>query len=63
MIDVRDPEAVLAKLVNAQRRFEKGGGVPVAVHDLLVELEGALADSGPFELDVSPDRWLGVRLR
>ena len=61
MIDVGEPEAVLAKLVDAQRRFEKGGGVPVAVHDLLVELEGALADSGPFELDVSPDRWLGVQ--
>jgi hypothetical protein len=60
VIDVREPEAVLAKLADAQRRFEKGGGVPVAVHDLLVELEGALADSGPFELDVSPDRWLGV---
>ena len=61
VIDVGEPEAVLAKLVDAQRRFEKGGGVPVAVHDLLVELEGALADSGPFELDVSPDRWLGVQ--
>lgn len=61
MIDVREPEAVLAKLTDAQRRFETGGGVPVAVHDLLVELEGALADSGPFELDVSPDRWLGVQ--
>jgi hypothetical protein len=61
VIDVREPEAVLAKLADAQRRFEKGGGVPVAVHDLLVELDGALADSGPFELDVSPDRWLGVQ--
>ena len=61
MIDVREPEAMLARLADAQRRFEKGGGVPVAVHDLLVELEGALAASGPFELDVSPDRWLGVQ--
>jgi hypothetical protein len=63
VIDVREPEAVLAKLAEARRRFAKGGGVPTAVHDLLVELAGAIAESGPVELDVSPGRWVRIQTR
>jgi hypothetical protein len=63
VIDVREAEAVLAKLAEARRRFEKGGGVPTAVHDLLVELAAAIAESGPVELDVSPGRWLRIQTR
>jgi hypothetical protein len=63
VVDVREPEAVLAKLADARRRFEEGGGVPIAVHDLLVELDGAIAGSGPFELDVSPRRWVRIQTR
>jgi hypothetical protein len=63
VIDVREPEAVLAKLADAWRGFEKGAGVPTAVHDLFVEIDSAIADSGPFELDVSPGRWVRIRTR
>ena len=63
VIDVREPEAVLAKLANAWRRFEQGAGVPIAVRDLLLELGGAIADSGPFELAVSPDDWVRIQTR
>jgi hypothetical protein len=63
VIDVREPEAVLAKLADARRRFEQGAGAPIAVRDLLVELECAIADSGPFELGVSPDDWVGIQTR
>jgi hypothetical protein len=63
VIDVREPEGVLAKLADARRRFEKGAGVAIAVRDLLVELDGAIADSGPFELGVSPDEWVRIQTR
>jgi len=63
VIDVREPEAVLTKLADARRRFEKGAGVPIAVRDLLVELDGAIADSGPFELEMSPGRWVRIQTR
>jgi hypothetical protein len=63
VIDVRETEAVLAKLAEARRRFEKGAGVPIAVLDLLVELDAAIAHSGPFELGVSPDDWVRIQTR
>jgi hypothetical protein len=53
---LRAPDRVLAELANTRRRFEKGAAAPVAVRDRLVELADALADSGPLELGVSPQR-------
>ena len=58
VIDVRDPERVLAAIEDASRRFEKGGRVPNATRQLLVELADALADSGPLELGISARRWV-----
>ena len=58
MIDVRKPDAVLARVSQAQKRFEAGGGVPNATRELLVGLDDALGDSGPLELGVPPGHWL-----
>ena len=58
MIDVRRPEDVLDRIQHARRRFEKGGQVPNATRELIVELTDALADSGPLELGISAGRWL-----
>ena len=58
MIDIRDAEAMVIRLRDAQGRFEKGAPVPYAVRALLDELVDALADSGPFELDVTSAAWL-----
>jgi hypothetical protein len=58
MVDVLDAKAMLARLHDAQRRFEKGAPVPLAARELLDELVDALADSGPLELQVSPGAWL-----
>ena len=58
MIDVRDAKAMLARLRDVQRGFEKGGPVPHIARDLLSDLVDALADSGPLELSVSPSEWL-----
>ena len=52
MIDIRDSKQVLAALLEAKRSFENGAPVPYKVRELLNELAEALADSGPFELDV-----------
>jgi hypothetical protein len=63
MIDLSEPGAVLARLADARRRFEKGARVPTAVQDLLVELDRALTESGPLELGVSPRRWVRTQAR
>ncbi|MGN6868665.1 MAG: hypothetical protein ACTHMY_09710 [Solirubrobacteraceae bacterium] len=60
MLDVRDRSSILAALRDAGRRFEKGAPPPLVVRDLLHELADALADSGPFELDVQSGAWLGA---
>ena len=58
MIDIRDSKQVLAALLEAKRSFENGAPVPYEVRELLNELAEALADSGPFELDVLSSTWL-----
>jgi hypothetical protein len=63
VIDVREADKVLTRISQAQSSFEEGVGVPTAVHDLLVELDGAIVDSGPLELGVSPDEWLCIQTR
>jgi hypothetical protein len=61
VIDLREPDGALVTIGLARRRFEKGGSVPVAVRELLVELADALADGGPLDLGVSSGRWLRAR--
>jgi hypothetical protein len=61
--DLRAPDRILVELADARRQFEKGAAAPVAVRDRLVELAGALADSGPLELGVSPRRWLRAQAK
>ena len=63
MIDVRESDQAIARISDAHRRFEKGGGVPNATHELLVELHDALADSGPLELGIPPRQWLRAQER
>ena len=58
MIDIRDSKQVLGALLEAKRSFENGAPVPYKVRELLNELAEALADSGPFELDVLSSTWL-----
>jgi hypothetical protein len=58
VIDVRDAKAMLARLSDVQRGFEKGGPVPHTARDLFSDLIDALADSGPFELCVRSSEWL-----
>lgn len=58
MLDIRDRPTVLAALREARRTVEKGGSPSVVARDLLRELAGALADSGPSELGVLPELWL-----
>lgn len=60
MIDIRDRDAVVARLRDAQRRFEKGGPVPHASGQLLGELADALAESGPLEMNVPSSSWLSA---
>ena len=58
MIDVRDGDALLGRLRQAERAFERGAPVPIAARELLDELADVLADSGPLELGVTASRWL-----
>jgi hypothetical protein len=60
MLDMRDRDVVVAKLCDAQRRFERGGPVPLVARELLHDLADALADSGPLELDVTAESWLNA---
>ena len=61
MIDVREPDDVLARIAEARRSFETGGSVPSATRRLLVELDDALGASGPLELGVTARRWLSAQ--
>lgn len=61
MIDVREPDDVLARIAEARRSFEKGGSVPSATRRLLVELDDALGGSGPLELGVTARQWLSAQ--
>ena len=58
MIDVLDSEAMLGRLGAVERGSEKGALVPQAARELLNDVPDALADSGPFELDVDASAWL-----
>jgi hypothetical protein len=58
VIDVRDGDAVLGRLRQAERAFERGAPVPSAARELLDELADVLADSGPLELGVTAWLWL-----
>lgn len=49
VLDLRDPEAVVRRLEDAMRSFERGGAVPVDVRELLHEFAEALAESTPYE--------------
>jgi hypothetical protein len=49
VLNLRDPEAVLRTLDDALRSFERGGGVPVGVRELLLEFSETLAESTPYE--------------
>jgi hypothetical protein len=59
MIDICDAATMVTRLREAERQFEKGAPVPHAASELLDELLDALADSGPLELHVTPEAWLG----
>lgn len=63
MIDVREPDQALARISQPRRQFEKGGVVPNATRQLLVELDDALGDSGPLELGIPPRQWLTAQER
>lgn len=58
MIEIRDTNAMVTRLRDAERRFEKGASVPHATRELLNELLDGLAESGPLELGVTPEAWL-----
>jgi hypothetical protein len=58
MVDVLDAKPMFIRLRDAQGRFERGAPVPLAARELLDELVDALADSGPLELQVTPEAWL-----
>ncbi len=58
MIDVRNAPAMVNRLGDAHRRFEKGGPVPRVARVLLEELVDALAESGPLELGLTSGTWL-----
>ena len=55
---MRNPTDVMVRIKRRSRRPRKGGGVPGATRELLVELSEAVGDSGPLEMGISPRRWL-----
>jgi hypothetical protein len=63
VIDVREPDEVLARIRCARRQFEKRGGVPSATRRLLVELDDAVGATGPLELGGPARRWLSAQAR
>jgi hypothetical protein len=49
MVDIRDREATVAAIREAQQRFEKDAPTPTVAVELLGQLHEQLGDSGPFE--------------
>jgi hypothetical protein len=51
MVDIRDREATVAAIREAQQQFEKDAPPPAAAVELLGQLHEQLGDSGPFEFE------------
>lgn len=58
MLDLREPEDVLASINDALRRLDEDPASEGDGRELAVALVEAIADSGPLEMCVSPDMWM-----
>ena len=61
VVDLREPEGVLARVDDALRQLREGGDVEGDARDLAVVLVEAISESGPLEMAVSPARWLATQ--